>query len=544
MSQYFPKPYEPFRGAINVKVDFSNYARKTDSKNISHIDISSYALKPNLASLKIEVDKLDIDKLTSVPIDLAKLSNVVKKDVVKKTEYDKLVNKVNGIDNTNFVSRTKYEKDGSDFEDKIDKIEKKIPDIIDLVKKSALTAVENKIPDINGLATKSALTAVENKIPNVSALVKKTDYDTKISNIEKKITDHSHGKYITTPEFNTMTATVFNVRLAGQTDLIKKPDFDAKLKAISDRVTKNKSKDILLDNELKKLKTFDADYFEGKNYFEGDDGMQRTLVFQVKSIYFGHETISTIRYSTWKSKGISNQSLYYTKSAITPKLMRPTYVVLGTDKYFFQDSSKVIANNSIVNIYIVYKLSPKTINTDNALKNCLFGTIKADKPNTDPDKYIYSGYRIGFDHTGEFTHPEGNLARNMIIFGGDMSRSAHASNKTQNILVLGKAFIRQINNTAIYAKKMYAPNFSVENILILHYNGDNSYLFVNGQNVTQYKAKNSEIGTNTIFLGTLGILDLSPKDVNGIKLYGNIYDFSVDYSSISNENILKIHKYL
>ena len=110
MSQYFPKPYQPFGGGINVKVDLSNYVTKTDLKNISHIDVSSYALKSNLASLKTEVDQLDIDKLTTVPIDLAKLSNAVKNDVVKKTEYDKLVNKVNGFDNTNFVSRTKYEK--------------------------------------------------------------------------------------------------------------------------------------------------------------------------------------------------------------------------------------------------------------------------------------------------------------------------------------------------------------------------------------------------------------------------------------------------
>ena len=160
MTQYFPEPYEPSGGDINVKVDLSNYATKTDLKNISHIDVRSYTLKSNLASLKTEVDKLDIDKLTSVPIDLAKLSNLVKNDVVKKTEYDKLVNKVNDIDNSNFVSRTKYEKDGSDFEDKINQIEKKIPDVSDLVKKSALTAVENKIPDISGLATKSALTAI------------------------------------------------------------------------------------------------------------------------------------------------------------------------------------------------------------------------------------------------------------------------------------------------------------------------------------------------------------------------------------------------
>ena len=79
MSQYFPKPYEPFGGDINVKVDLSNYATKTDLKSISHVDGSSFALKSNLTSLKTEVGKLAIDKLAPVPNDLAKLSNVVKK---------------------------------------------------------------------------------------------------------------------------------------------------------------------------------------------------------------------------------------------------------------------------------------------------------------------------------------------------------------------------------------------------------------------------------------------------------------------------------
>ena len=147
MRQYFPKPYEPFGGYINVKVDLSNYATNTDLKYISLIDVSSYALKTNLASLKTEVDKLNIDKLKPVPNDLAKLSNVVKNDVVKKNENDKLVNKVNGIDTTNFVSKTKYEKDGSDFEDKINKVEKNIPDVSDLVKK---TDFNSKITEIEG----------------------------------------------------------------------------------------------------------------------------------------------------------------------------------------------------------------------------------------------------------------------------------------------------------------------------------------------------------------------------------------------------------
>ena len=89
MSQYFPKPFEPFGGDINVKVDLSNYATKADVKNITHVDTSSFALKTNLANLKTEVDKLDIDKLVPAPADLSKLSNVVNNEVFKNTVYNK-----------------------------------------------------------------------------------------------------------------------------------------------------------------------------------------------------------------------------------------------------------------------------------------------------------------------------------------------------------------------------------------------------------------------------------------------------------------------
>ena len=89
MSQYFPKPLRSFGGNINVKLGLSNYATKTDLINATHVDTSRFALKTNLASLKTEVDKLDIDKLARVPVDLSKLSDVVKNDVVKKAVYDK-----------------------------------------------------------------------------------------------------------------------------------------------------------------------------------------------------------------------------------------------------------------------------------------------------------------------------------------------------------------------------------------------------------------------------------------------------------------------
>ena len=139
----------------------------------------------------------------------------------------------------------------------------------DFVKKTKLTELENNIPDVSNLATKSALFAVENKIPSVSSLVKKTDYDTKISELEKKLTDHNHDKYITTPEFNTLAADVFNARLA-QANLITKTDFDAKLSSLNRKITSNKSKHLLVENEFKKLKTFDSSYFIGKSHFEGN----------------------------------------------------------------------------------------------------------------------------------------------------------------------------------------------------------------------------------------------------------------------------------
>ena len=120
------------------------------------------------------MDTLDIDKLAPVPVDLSKLSDVVKNDVVKKTVYDKLAAKVNNIDTSDFVLKTKYQTGKTEFE-------KKFSDLTDFIKKTNLTELENKVPDTSSLPTETALTAVENKIPSVSSLVKKPDYNTKIS---------------------------------------------------------------------------------------------------------------------------------------------------------------------------------------------------------------------------------------------------------------------------------------------------------------------------------------------------------------------------
>ena len=301
MSQYFLKPFRSFGGNINV--DLPNYATKTDLKNVTHVDTSSFPLKTNLASLKTEIDKLNIDKLAPVPADLSKLSDVVKNDVVKKAAYDKLAVKVNNIDTSDFVLKAKYQKDKTE-------LEKKIPDLTDFVKKIKFTELGNKIPDVSTLATKTALSAVKKKKPNGSSLVKKTDYYTKISELEKKLTDHNHDKYITTPEFNTLAASVFNARLA-QANLITKIDFDAKLSGLNRIITSNKSIHLLVENKLKKLRKIDSSYFIGKSHFE-EDGAQNYLVFQPMHRYFkiiaGIGNGSYIYY--WQSKELSGERIY------------------------------------------------------------------------------------------------------------------------------------------------------------------------------------------------------------------------------------------
>ena len=161
--------WETSGGDINVEAELSNYATKSDLKNAAGIDTFKLALKPNLANLKAEVDKTDVYKIKTVPIDLSKLSRVVNKDVVKQTVYDKLVATVNNVDIVGFVLKTNYDTDKSELENKIS-------DTSELVKKfhynAKISEIESKIPSISALATNAALTTVETKIPNVRSLVK------------------------------------------------------------------------------------------------------------------------------------------------------------------------------------------------------------------------------------------------------------------------------------------------------------------------------------------------------------------------------------
>ena len=236
----------------------------------------------------------------------------------------------------------------------------------------------------------------------------------------------------------------------------------------------------------------------GKNYFEGNDGAQNTLVFETMQKYFKLSNKNQI--DEWKSKVLSNQYLNVVGTlgtVVLSKPIKPMHVIFKGKGTLVQNDNDIIAGGLVINIYIVYKTSPKRINSNFVFRNCLFGAVKiTNATNYDTDKWQYSGYGVGFDSTGSFTHPnDGKNAKNVVVFGADTTTSIHKTNQTQSVLVLGHGLIKRINDTTIYAEKMYSSNFTVDNkifCLSLHYNGDNSYLFVNSKKVTKFKAKNCE----------------------------------------------------
>ena len=269
-------------------------------------------------------------------------------------------------------------------------LKKKVPDVSDLVKKAKLTELENEIPAVSSLAKKTVLTAVENKTSTVSSLVKKkTNYDTKITEFDKKFTDHNHEKYITTPEFNTLAADAFNAWLARGVNLITKTDFDAKLSSLTRKITSNKSKHLLVENEINQLKKLSLDCFLGRMIFDGEDGIQNYSVLQLINRYF--KTISgVINIYYWQSKGLFDErinSIKTTNYSITPSL---DYYGTRTRVEFngscLKQDKVTFNHGKVVNIYIVYEIS-KSINISDypTLENSLFGAVTLTK-NADIDK--------------------------------------------------------------------------------------------------------------------------------------------------------------
>ena len=213
--------------------------------------------------------------------------------------------------------------------------------------------------------------------------------------------------------------------------MITKTDFDAKLLSLNKEITQNKTKNLLVESELNKLKTFDSGYFIGKSHFE-EDGTQNYLVFQPIYRYFKNSNSDYVL--SWTSKGLFNESI--TPPSAPNNLLSPSLNYLGTkirvqfSRLCLKLDKITYTHGKIVNIYIVYEINKKdnTIISDPTLENCLFGAVTLTK-NVNSDRYGYSGYGIGFDIKGSFSFSSGGYGQNVLIFGIGMSFSAHIDNK-------------------------------------------------------------------------------------------------------------------
>ena len=242
---YYP-PYKSSSNNVKVELDLTNYATKTDLKNITHVDVSSFASKTNLEALKTEADKIDADELKTVPVDLAKLSNVVKNQVVKKADYstkitsiesqiagltkntvDNLadITKLKAVDTNNFVLKTKLASDVTTSENKTDTVDK-------------------KIPDINGLATKTSLndylqtSTFNSKVTEVENKIKAND--TKANTIRSDLTGYAKKADVAMDITLIKNNYVTNANLTSQINNLKIQHITDEVKKVDDKVNENK----------------------------------------------------------------------------------------------------------------------------------------------------------------------------------------------------------------------------------------------------------------------------------------------------------------
>ena len=569
-SQYFP-PYESTNN-IKVELDLANYATKDDVINITHVDVSSYATKTNLAALKSEVDKADVDKLKTTPADLAKLSNVVKNDVVKKTDYNTKVTsienqiagvtkntldnladitKLKAVDTSNFVLKTKLTADVNTFENKTDTVDKKIPDVSGLATKSSLTSY------LQTTTFNSKITEVENKIQATDIIAKSAV--TKANTIRSDLTRYAKKTDVTMDIIAIKNNYVTNTSLTSQLNDLKSQHIATEVTAIDNKTKKNASDILALENKLQQKEDTinenerELSFNRGFCYYL----QQSYLVYDCKIDSFNFDNKKILK---WKSTGIFNYSDYYSMKGIEdtkkelPRLKddERTYVYLQGSH--FQQNKVIIRNNyNVINIYVVYKFHPIASSRDTTftIQNALFGAMQITK-NSNTSKYDYKGYGICFDEGNQFRHTitEGGFAHTTNarnVFGADMSFSVHAPNRANHIYVMGKEFVQGINDTTIYAEKSFYRNFTDSGkkfMLSLHYNGNNSYLFVNGRQESKFKCKTDQLVKEKLCIGNLSD-QWTTIESEKTGLYGNIYDFVVDYEQfVGVKAIYDMHRYL
>ena len=319
---YYP-PYKSSSNNVKVELDLTNYTTKTELKNITHSDVSNFASKTDLAALKTEVDKIDTDKLKTAPTDLAKLTNAIENDVVKKTDYNTKVTsiraqiagltkntvdnladitKLEAIDTNSFVTRTKFSADTNALDDKIDGVEEKKPDISGLATKTCLNDY------LQTSTFNSKVTEVENKIKDTDIIAKIGVTET--NTIRSHLTDYAKKADVATIKNNYVS----NASLTSQLNNLKSQHIATEVTGIDNKTKKNA--DILaLKNELERKEYAISENEIGISFNRGFFYylQQNNLVYECKVDPF---VFDNKKISKWKSTGVLNISDYYSMNGI------------------------------------------------------------------------------------------------------------------------------------------------------------------------------------------------------------------------------------
>ena len=458
---------------------------------------------------------------------------------------------------------SKVTEDTNALDDKIDKVAKKIPDLSDLeTKTNVTTLVKNLDVRIDNLKIRVCKkTSLNNYMLTSDFNTKSTDLETEINANGTEITSlksdlSSYAKKTDVADDITKIKNDYatNASLDSKLNDLKSQHIATKVKSIDDKTKKNASDILAFESRLKQKEDIindvqrDNALTSGRNYYR--DMMY--LLYECRAFSFNY---TTSKINKWKSTGLHNFSRDSHIDAVAvsnndlPSLVNNGRLSVKFDGCYFKQTILGKPNdNKVINVYIVYKLYPisKFRSDTYTVQNALFGGVNITKNATDKSKHKYEGYEICFDECGMFSMGNINNGRNVLIFGVHENSVIHSNNKANNIFIMGDGFVQGINDTTLYAEKRYSKNFSAVNekfVLNLHYNADNSYLFVNGKQELKFKAKDEPIVKEKLCLGNISD-DWTASNAEKTGLFGEVYDFVVDYTAVSVGEMYNVHRYL
>ena len=356
---------------------------------------------------------------------------------------------------------------------------------------SKSTELESKIKDADIIA-KSAVTEANSIKSDLNDYTKKTDVANDITTIK--------NDYVTNASLTSRLNDLKSQHIATEVKTIYDKTNESDILGFESRL--KQKEDIVDEVQRENALTSGGDYYLDKIY----------LLYECKAFSFKY---TSGKINLWKSSGLNNYSrdsdmdaVSVATTSLLPLIDNGRMSVRLEGAYVKQMRLLRPNNDNIVNIYIVYLIDPigNSRNTDYTVQNALFGGVKITKNATDTSKHKYEGCGICFDEGGTLSKGGINNGKNVLIFGVHENSLVHANNKANNIYVTGDLFVQGINDTTLYAEKIYSQNFTATNkkfVLSLHYNGDNSYLFVNGKQELKFKAKDDQIVKEILCLGNI-----------------------------------------